>query len=75
MWSIQLILWNFQEAEQNHALELDKSEQEKVEITQKLDEMLQQEASLSAKVKTCTPCSISLKCSLLSLYWNFCLLT
>lgn len=40
-----------QEAEQNHAEELEKVEQEKGEISQRLEEMMRQETSLSAKVK------------------------
>ena len=45
-----LSLFVSQEAEESHHNEQEKADQEKAEISHKLEEMVQQETSLSAKV-------------------------
>lgn len=40
----------FQEAEKSHQEELERAEKEKQELTEKLEDMMQQESTLAAKV-------------------------
>ena len=42
-----------QEAEKSHEEETERTEKEKLELTEKLEDMIQQESTLSAKVSNC----------------------